>query len=328
MWQAILLVLKIIGIVLLVLLACLLVVLLSIMFVPVRYKIKAAKTDVITGDIRISWFLRIINVRIYYKDQLNAVFRIFGIPVYDYSRREELAKKKSEKAEKKETKSDKKAEKSKRKEKKRTQKNAKYRLKKENQNQKEIIIHPEEEHSHSLNENAAKAANGSKPKDQIPIDKGRVHKKKQNLWKKLQDFFNKISSIISGICDKITDIAHRLQHYLQLWERDEVKSTFKICKKQLFKIWNHVRPRKLQLYLRIGFDDPAVTGQILAYYSMLFPIFGNTIKIQPEFEDTILEGNLYAKGKITVFVFVQVAWTIFFNKDIRNFLELLKKEER
>ena len=76
----------------------------------------------------------------------------------------------------------------------------------------------------------------------------------------------------------------------------------------------------------IGTGDPASTGQVIAIYGILYPLLGNHIDIIPDFEQQIVEGDLLIKGKITLFRLVKTAWIVYFNKDLRRLIKLLKRE--
>ena len=76
-----------------------------------------------------------------------------------------------------------------------------------------------------------------------------------------------------------------------------------------------------------GTGDPSSTGQLLSVYGMLYPFIGNHVFLQTDFENQIVEGDLYIKGKIKIWVFLWAAFKLFIDKDLRRVLKLLKKEE-
>ena len=50
------------------------------------------------------------------------------------------------------------------------------------------------------------------------------------------------------------------------------------------------------------------------------------MKIEPDFEEQIVEGETYIKGRIFVIVLLVAAWKLYFDKDLRKMLKSLKKE--
>ncbi|HOO27300.1 MAG TPA: DUF2953 domain-containing protein, partial [Lachnospiraceae bacterium] len=86
------------------------------------------------------------------------------------------------------------------------------------------------------------------------------------------------------------------------------------------------KPQKFRLALHIGMDDPAQTGQALAILGVVYPFFEKGLTVVPEFEKSVFEFDLSVKGRITVFVFLRAAWKIYFNRDFKRMLHILKKE--
>ena len=94
-------VLKVIGIILAVLLGTLLLVILAVLFVPVRYNFKAAYNEKFTMNARVSWLLNIFRVLICYDEEMKTTIKILFFNIGGDKNKEKKNKK-----EKKETKSD------------------------------------------------------------------------------------------------------------------------------------------------------------------------------------------------------------------------------
>ena len=78
--------LKILGIILLVLLGLLLVIVFSVLFVPVRYRLEGEKSSPgwseANGKVRVSWLLHLIHLRIQYQEkELDWECYLFGVPL-------------------------------------------------------------------------------------------------------------------------------------------------------------------------------------------------------------------------------------------------------
>jgi hypothetical protein len=86
MLHIVLFLLKIIGIILASILGLLLFLILVVLLVPIRYRINADNKDEIRAEAKISWFLRLIYIRIIYSDnQMIIKLRLFGKIFYDSS---------------------------------------------------------------------------------------------------------------------------------------------------------------------------------------------------------------------------------------------------
>ena len=154
------------------------------------------------------------------------------------------------------------------------------------------------------------------------------------LFRKLAAILRKIAGILQKIAEtpeklneKAEELKEKWESYRAFLEREDFKRSVSLCKKQLFYIWRKVKPRKFKVRVRFGFDDPSVTGQILAYAGMLYPLLGKDMMIEPDFEREILEGSLLIKGRITVVTFVRVLCVLYFNRDIKRMIHIWKTRD-
>lgn len=96
------------------------------------------------------------------------------------------------------------------------------------------------------------------------------------------------------------------------------QSAFLRVKKEIFRLLRFLRPKALKGRVHFGFEDPYHTGQVLAFLSMLYPFYGDSISIEPDFERKILEGKLFVKGHVRGIYAVILVWNLFFDKDVRT----------
>jgi hypothetical protein len=143
---------------------------------------------------------------------------------------------------------------------------------------------------------------------------------------KIVGLFNKIRYTTKEIYAKIKDVVENISYYVEIIKSDRFKKAIKLCWRQLGAIVRSIRPTKLKAQLVFGTGDPASTGQILEFYSILYPFIGNNVVITPDFEAKIMEGEFLIKGRVTVIVLLRAAWTIYRDKNIRKLIKLLKRE--
>lgn len=148
------------------------------------------------------------------------------------------------------------------------------------------------------------------------------------LWciQKLWGLLKNIRYTIQSIYDKIRNIIHHIRYYYKILRSDLFRRTWEKCSKEALQLLKNIAPRKVKGYVHIGMEDPATTGQILGYYGMLYPLIGGHIDVIPDFDQVILEGSLKIRGHITLFQAVRTACVIYFNKDLRKLIKLLKRE--
>lgn len=147
----------------------------------------------------------------------------------------------------------------------------------------------------------------------------------KNIFDKIKNILNKIKNIFLNIFTCTNDIKKRISYYYNLWQKDATQKVWEDCKSRAVKLLKHLKPKKLQIDLHIGMDDPSTTGMIMGIWGMLYPIIGGTIHITPEFEDEILEGKLICKGRIRVFTVVWILLQFYRDKKLKKLIELVKK---
>ncbi len=100
-----------------------------------------------------------------------------------------------------------------------------------------------------------------------------------------------------------------------------------MCRKQLGWVFKKILPKKFRINLHLGFEDPAVMGEVLAVWGMFYPLHQGNIDIQPEFDRSVIEGAFSLKGCMSVYVFVKVACILFFDKNIKLLIKHLKRNK-
>ena len=135
---------------------------------------------------------------------------------------------------------------------------------------------------------------------------------------KKQSWFEKIKCTIIKICDKIKTCGETKEKVTSFLTDDVHVEAFKIVKREIGILARHLRPRRIRGFVRFGFEDPYRTGQVLAGLSILYPFYGENVDIYPDFEQKILEGDLYIKGHVRMVHLAVLLWRLFFNRYIRR----------
>lgn len=306
-----------IGITLLAIVLILFLLLAALLFVPIRYRVSGRlEEDGAGARASLHWLLHIVSATVTLEKKHRSVVRIFGIPVYDNLRPKKQRQQKKQRRRKKQAKQERASEMPK--------------------HADTVTLNVSEQVmlSEPVMASEPKAMSESLKKSK---QAGRFWKLRQKLrafLKRFLQLFQKLIRLPRNILKKLQKAREKTEKwketiaaYREFLEREEFKCAFALCKKQLFRIWKNIRPKKLKAEIYFGFEDPAVTGQILAYAGMLYPILGKDIKIRPDFEKTILEGRLFTKGRITLFVLLRVFLILYFDKNIKRLIRIWKKEE-
>lgn len=332
MLHILLLIVKIIGIILAVITGLLLTALLLVLFVPVRYRIKAEGNlddkETLRAEIRITWLLHIVNIMFSYPKAACIRARIFCFTVFNSSQPEKPVKEKKAAKEKK----------VKKKKIHGTSEETSVNERGAGTNGRdadsgkedtgtddtgagnEAALTEKENMPHTAQEPAGQKEEKDGPVKTFPA---RIRK----LFKKPMEIIRNIRYTINAFCDRIKKIIEKISFYTEILQSDTCKRAFDVSKKQLLRILRNVCPKKCDIRLTLGTGDPAGAGQLLAIYGMAYPFIGQSVSVQADFENKIVEGSLYIKGRITVFTLLVAAFTIYRDRNIRQLLKLLKREE-
>lgn len=307
MLHIIIFILKIIGILLLVILGLILLLVSSVLFVPITYKVRAERKDgVIQVRAVAGWMFRLLSVhyRLHTSQEPMQLLqgRILGIPVW------KPLEPKKEKPKKAERKSKEKQSKPKQMEAKQLEQKAevkssdkaKERLKKDLTPGTAVATIPQPEPEVSRQE---------QPQDK----KAQTKPPRQSILKKLlyaiRRIYGKITAIGRGLFSLVVKLLHMPEKASEtigtltdFWNLEEnVKARESIWRELKF-LWKHSRPRKADLTLHFGFEDPSWTGQCMGVLSILNVWYPGRIFLKPEFEQEIFEGTLYIKGHMMLAV--------------------------
>ena len=307
MLHIIIFILKIIGILLLVILGLILLLVSSVLFVPITYKVRAERKDgVIQVRAVAGWMFRLLSVHygLHTSQEPMQLLqgRILGIPVW------KPLEPKKEKPKKAEKKSKEKQSKPKQMEAKQLEQKAevkssdkaKERLKKDLTPGTAVATVPQPEPEVSRQE---------QPKDKQAQPKPLRQSILKKLLYAIQRMYGKITAIGRGLFSLVVKLLHMPEKASEtigtltdFWNLEEnVKARESIWRELKF-LWKHSRPRKADLTLHFGFEDPSWTGQCMGVLSILNVWYPGRIFLKPEFEQEIFEGTLYIKGHMMLAV--------------------------
>ena len=293
-------ILSIIGMILLIILGLIVCILLIVLFVPITYKIVgSADKQNQEVHVRINWLLGIIRFRLHYMKQLSWSLKIMWI---DPMKPKNKTKSSTIKGATKEdissvTKSDFPAQSS----------------------SEEVSVIDLSQNSSTENSTETLSRNSSQENStegsaQTSASDTAVSKEEKKSIK------DKITNII----DKIKNIYAMIDYYIKVLQDLDTKKIIAKCFKALGSILKHIRPRKLKINGTMGFNTPDVTGKVYGYICMLYPFYGNNVCITPDFENNILEGNLYCRGRIYLSVLVWNALKILVDRKLYKLIHKLK----
>lgn len=139
----------------------------------------------------------------------------------------------------------------------------------------------------------------------------------KRILKKIQS----LALTIRNFCDKINWWKEFLDH-------PRTRAALSFLWKNAKKLIYHVLPTRITGKITFGNEDPAVTGMVLAVLGMTIPFHKNKIEVAPLFDDeNVLEGKILLKGRIYGIVVLKTAAELYFNKNIKYVIHRWRHKE-
>lgn len=286
MLSTIIFILKILFIIFIVLLGLIVILLSIILFVPINYKIIGEKDEIFVLNAKANWLFNAIKFNCSYDNGIELYLKVFWKTILSTESKKEFSQEKVTNHKALET-----------------------------LNRKDDINIDgvkEEKDDICRNEiNVDKITDNNINKNNIYKD----YKKKKINNKKNKSYKNKKRKDSEEREDKFNFL--KLKDILK---DDVYKGVLKFIFSQFNKIIRKMLPKKAKIKLEFGTGDPAVTGYILGALSILYAFSGNSMVIEPDFNNKVLKGEFDLKGRIYIFIILYYALKIILDKRVRKII--------
>lgn len=318
-------ILKIAGILLLTAAGLLLLILLALLFVPVTYTVRGDKQRETWGvSARVSWLFGGISATVWHRGQTGWELRLLGIPVRKLMRRLNARKKKrsaGKKASLRETE---------KKEHRPLQPSGKTETVEEEMQPVLKTVSVERESPENPPAETEELPKGEKTESRrirLAAALGNLLRRIRGLLLWLVHIPAKIAGRIRKMWLTFRNFCDKIRRWKDFLTRDTTKAAAKFLLGRGRALLVHILPRKVRGKVTVGFEDPAMTGQLLAAAGVFYPLYRDNIQITPVFNRQVLEGDFLLKGRIFGAAFVWSAWKIYRNRDVRTTWQGFRNKE-
>lgn len=333
MLHVLLLILKITGIVIACILGLVILIVAAVLFVPVRYRADADYHGKFKAHVKVSW-LGILRVLASYDEELELKAKALFFTIYSNDEKTEKAskhkkaeKKKSEQQEEKNifSVSDEEA-------KKLTEKEEKPQIKMaEAVSDTKEDVQAVKNNVKDIEESVKDIKGAAESLEETVSEHESGNLQNKSFFDKVKDkcfvIYTKIKDIIKLITDtvkKVSGAADRLKEKVvkakEFVTDEDNKELFHFLVEQLKALIKIIRPKKYRINARVGFEDPATMGKVLAYVSILYGISGVDLSLEPVFGEDVKEGSIFLKGSIQVFPVLVIALRVYRNEQFKKFI--------
>jgi hypothetical protein len=298
-------ILKILGIIILCILAFLLLTILLVLFVPVRYNISVEfdkNKDILDVRAVAGWLLFIKFILGYSDKRLSYKLKVFFFNVLNSDKPKAHKQKKA-------------VTKAKPSEAKKTVQEAKI-------SEDEKVS---EEKKASEDEKAVPEAKASEEKKTSEYKESVKESKKHSFVflhpSEIYDIvINKILDVIERISALIKEILNNADKICRLAANEENRQFLLFLLGEIKSVFKAVLPKKHSIYLKLGFADPSLTGEILGAYSVIKHAFNLNFVLEPDFDREVIEAKFNIKGSIRVISLLVVGIRVYCNKTFKKLI--------
>lgn len=164
------------------------------------------------------------------------------------------------------------------------------------------------------------------------------NKQKKSLWKnivsklkclmqipkKIADTFKKVSDAVKKIFAAVRSGKEKAVLVKEFVFGRECLDFVCVVRDNVLLLWRHIKPKLLRIDMTIGFDDPAVTGQVLGVIAAFCGAAGMMPCVTPDFEKRVFESDIEIKGRVTVFVLLKILIKVYFCEELKEFKKSYK----
>ena len=164
------------------------------------------------------------------------------------------------------------------------------------------------------------------------------NKQKKSLWKnivsklkglmqipkKIANTFKKVSDAVKKIFAAVRSGKEKAVLVNEFVFGRECLDFVCVVRDNVLHLWRHIKPKLLRIDMTIGFDDPAVTGQVLGVIAAFCGAAGIMPCVTPDFEKRVFESDIEIKGRVTVFVLLKILIKVYFCEELKEFKKSYK----
>jgi len=166
--------------------------------------------------------------------------------------------------------------------------------------------------------------------EKIQIDETSEKKENKTVKKKIKKTkkkFNIISRIKKGLetlkakwkafKDRLKSLNIKKDAVIKFLNADGTLSGAGYLLTQGKRLLRMIFPKKIKGWLRFGTGDVYTEGQYLSYLCLLYPLYEGKVEIEPEWDEEVLEGDVFFSGRIIMFIILLVTLKVLFSKKVK-----------
>lgn len=146
-------------------------------------------------------------------------------------------------------------------------------------------------------------------------------------WKKkISAKYQKLQFLFQGICDKMKKIKKQIEDFTELFGQEFTSRALANLFQKLWRLLCYVLPDKVKGEISFGIEDnPELMGKLLMWLGIFYPVYGRQIAIQPYFDRSFYDVKLGLKGCVRIYRPIYYLLGIVLNRDSIRLIQYLRE---
>ncbi|MBQ9421778.1 MAG: hypothetical protein IJU30_08535 [Lachnospiraceae bacterium] len=312
-------ILKWIGIILLIVLGLILLALLIVLFVPVRYRISGSfLSDIPDGSASASWLLGAVRGGAeYHRPEkagdrpagVSAFVKVLWITLFEIPEKQEEPETPSE-SKTEDTSTDGQA----------LSEDAVQPV------QEPVLVQANEEPKEIKPEiHAAAVESENVPETAALSETEEPAGRFERFTSRISAWWKDVSSTVKALYRSIKKRTDGIEKIKDMITAESNRKEMDLVKRGLLRILKELAPRKGSGRIELGTGDPYSTGQIMQIFAMLYPLYGDSVEVIPEFVESVHDAEGDISGAVRMFPIVWSVLRCILSKRLRAIFKKSKK---
>ena len=135
----------------------------------------------------------------------------------------------------------------------------------------------------------------------------------------------RVEEKLKALEEKLEKLSVKTEQVRDIIEDDRFSRAVGCVFRQLGRLLKSILPRRVRGSAEFGFEDPAVTGYVLAVMGAMYGGVTHNFEITPDFENKTFSGHLRFRGHIRIITIVVIALKVLINKNCRYAYRSIKQ---
>ena len=130
---------------------------------------------------------------------------------------------------------------------------------------------------------------------------------------------------LSAWSKKMEEWTLKYEGIMLFLEKEENRDGARRIWREVKRLLIRLKPRHVEGSLRFGFEDPAVTGGILAAASLFYPLYEYHFDLEADFEEAVFEGEGRIGGALRLWWAAGALLRLVCRRNVRDLIRQIKK---